>query len=310
MRGRILLPAAAVLSLLAACTIQVGGPSGDLPPARSADLRGVTVGAFDFTESEILAQLYAQALRAHGYPAGVLPNLGPRELVDPALVNGLVELVPEYSGSALQFATVGRETGSPDVRSTQRSLSAALAPLGLVAMQPSPAQDTNAIVVTRRTADLYGLRSISDLAAVAPQLVFGGPPECAERAFCLKGLRARYGLRFKTVLQLDAGGPLTLQALAAGEIDVALLFSTDPAIVKRDLVVLADDRGLQPAENVTPVVAGRTVAKLGSGFVDVVNSVSERLTTQQLLWMNEMAGFPGQTPEGVAAGWLRSQGLD
>jgi osmoprotectant transport system substrate-binding protein len=302
--------AAVALALLAACSIQIGsGGPGSLPAAQSVDLRGVTVGAFDFTESEILAQLYAQALRAKGYAAGVLPGLGPRELVDPALTRGLIELVPEYSGSALQFVTVGRELGSPSAAETQRSLAAALAPLGLVAMDPSPAQDVNAIVVTRRTAERYGLRSISDLAAAAPQLAFGGPPECADRAFCLKGLRDRYGMHFKEVVALDAGGPLTLQALAAGEIDVALLFSTDPAILKRDLVVLSDDRHLQPAENVTPVADGGTVAKLGPGFADVVNSVSERLTTRELLSLNELAGIPGQTPAGIAAGWLRSQGL-
>jgi osmoprotectant transport system substrate-binding protein len=302
--------AAAALSLLVSCTVHIGsGGPGSLPPGRSVDLRGVTVGAFDFTESEILAQLYAQALRAHGYAADVLPHLGPRELVEPALARGLIELVPEYAGSALQFVTAGRELGSPSVAQTQRSLAAALAPLGLVAMEPAPAQDVNAIVVTRATAERYGLRSISDLAAAAPQLAFGGPPECAERAFCLEGLRDRYGMHFKTVVPLDAGGPLTLQALAAGEIDVALLFSTDPAIVKRDLVVLSDDRQLQPAENVTPVADGGTAAKLGPGFEDVVNSVSARLTTRELLWMNELAGMPGQSPAEIAGGWLRSQGL-
>jgi osmoprotectant transport system substrate-binding protein len=302
--------AAAALSLLASCAVHIGtGGPGTLQPGRAADLRGITVGAFDFPESNILAQLYSQTLRAHGYPSGVFPDLGPREVVDPALAKGLIELVPEYAGSALEFVTAGREQSTSNVEDTARSLSAALAPLGLVAMKPSPAQDSNAIVVTRQTADRYGLRSIGDLASAAPQLVFGGPPECAQRAFCLPGLRDRYGLHFKDVLRLDTGGPLTVQALAAGEVDVALLFSTDPAIVQRDLVVLNDDRGLQPAENITPVVEGASAATLGSGFVEVVNALSQRLTTHDLLWMNELAGYPGQTPAAVAAGWLRSQGL-
>ena len=109
-------------------------------------------------------------------------------------------------------------------------------------------------MVTAATAARYGLRSIADLARVAPRLVFGGPPECPERAYCLPGLRRAYGLRFKAFIPLDAGGPLTLQALEAGNVGVALLFTTDPAIPARHLVILADDRGLQPAENITPLV--------------------------------------------------------
>ena len=134
---------------------------------------------------------------------------------------------------------------------------------GLVAARPAPAQDANAIVVTAATAARYGLRSIADLARVAPGLVFGGPPECPGRAYCLPGLQRAYGLRFKAFIPLDAGGPLTLQALEAGNIGVALLFTTDPGIPARHLVVLADDRGLQPAENITPLVRRDVIARYG-----------------------------------------------
>ena len=203
------------------------------------------------------------ALAARGYPVPILPNLGPRELVDPALMKGFLQLVPEYAGSALEFASLGRLSPTADAAAVNRTLAKSLAGRGLLAARPAAAQNTNAIVVTAATA-VYGLRSITDLARVAPRLTFGGPPECPERAYCLQGLRKAYGLHFKAFIPLDAGGPLTLQALQAGDIAVALLFTTDPNISAQHLVVLADDRALQPAE-LTPVVRRDVVARTAPG---------------------------------------------
>src|SRR5262249_22990720 len=193
----------------------------------------------------------------------VLPDLGTRELVDPALMAGLIQLVPEYTGSALDFASLGRVHATASVAATASALARSMAARGLVTGRPAGAQDGNAIVVTARTAARYRLRTISDLARVARRLVFGGPPECPERPYCLAGLRLRYGLRFGEFVPLDAGGPLTLQALTAGDIDVALLFSTDPAIRARHLVVLADNRGLQPAGNIVPVLRRAAAHRFG-----------------------------------------------
>jgi osmoprotectant transport system substrate-binding protein len=159
--------------------------------------------------------------------------------------------------------------------------------------RPTPAQDANAIVVTAATAARYGLRSIADLARAAPGLVFGGPPECPGRAYCLQGLKRAYGLHFKAFIPLDAGGPLTRQALEAGYIDVALLFTTDPDIPARHLVVLADDRGLQPAENITPLL----------------NRVSAFLDTETLRALDARVELAGQNPRLVAGSWLRAHGL-
>src|SRR5450755_4304406 len=173
----------------------------------------ITVGSFDFPESVLLADIYADALTAQGFPVRVLPDLGPRELVDPALMSGLVQVVPEYSGSALEFVSVGRLSSTSDAAATGTALAEQVAGRGLVAGRPSAAQDGNVIVVTAATAARYGLRSVADLARVAPRLAFGGPPECPERAYCLLGLKQVYGLRFRAFIPLDAGGPLTLQAL-------------------------------------------------------------------------------------------------
>jgi osmoprotectant transport system substrate-binding protein len=303
---------AACLALAAACCACTSA-SGSGPAGRAAEAGQhgavITVGSFDFPESVLLADLYAGALAAKGFPVRVLPDLGPREQVDPALMSGLLQVVPEYSGSALEFVSVGRLSATSDAAATSTALAEQVAGRGLVAGRPSAAQDGNVIVVTAATAARYRLRSIENLARVAPRLIFGGPPECPERLYCLAGLRQVYGLRFRAFIPLDAGGPLTLQALQAGYIGVALLFSTDPAITADHLVVLADDRGLQPAENVVPLVRRAVVARYGPRLLAALNTVSARLTTGSLRGLDARVQLRGENPRRVAASWLRAQGL-
>jgi osmoprotectant transport system substrate-binding protein len=139
--------------------------------------------------------------------------------------------------------------------------------------------------------------------------MFGGPPECPGRAYCLPGLKRVYGLKFKAFLPLDAGGPLTLQALEAKAIDVALLFTTDPGISAWHLVMLTDDRGLQPAENITPVMRRDIIARYGPDMTAVLDSVSARLDTDSLRALDARVKLEGRDPRLVADGWLRVQGL-
>jgi osmoprotectant transport system substrate-binding protein len=127
--------------------------------------------------------------------------------------------------------------------------------------------------------------------------------------YCLLGLKQVYGLRFRVFIPLDAGGPLTLQALQAGDISVALLFSTDPAITADHLVVLADDRALQPAENVVPLVRRDAVARYGPRLLAVLDTVSARLTTGSLRALDARVELRGEDPRRVAESWLRTQGL-
>ena len=304
--------------LIAACAgLMVALPacassSGSVPSA--AGLAGrpgtvITVGSFDFPESVLLAEIYGQALAADHFPVRILPDLGSRELVDSALMSGLVQLVPEYAGSALEFFSLGRLSATSDAEAASRALTGSVAGRGLVPASPAPAQDANAIVVTAATAARYGLRSIADLARLAPGLMFGGPPECPGRAYCLPGLKRVYGLRFKTFTPLDAGGPLTLQALEEGDIGVALLFTTDPDITARHLVVLADDRGLQPAENITPVVRRDVIARYGPNLLAALNTVSALLDTGTLRALDARVELAGQDPRLVAGRWLRAHGL-
>ena len=269
----------------------------------------ITVGSFDFPESVLLANLYAGALSARGYPVRVLPDLGSRELVEPALMTGLVQLVPEYTGSALEFVSLGRAHATASVAATAAALARRMAARGIVTARPAAAQDANAIVVTGATAARYRLRAISDLAGAAPGLVFGGPPECPERPDCLPGLRREYGLRFRAFAALDAGGPLTRQALESGDIGVALLFTTDPAIQARHLVELADNRGLQPAENVIPVLRRATADRYGAELLAALDAVSARLSTAALTALDAQVELDGRDPRAVARSWLRDQGL-
>ncbi len=261
-----------------------GPPSGAGGTGRPGAF--ITVGSFNFPESVLLADIYGGALAARGFPIRIQPNLGNREIVDPALMGGLLQVVPEYAGSAVDFLSLGRMPATSDVAAT-----------------------ANVIVVTAATAARYHLRSVADLAGVAPRLVFGGPPECPGRDYCLPGLKRVYGLRFRKFVPLDTGGPLTLQAVEARNVDVALMFSTDPRIVARHLVVLADDRGLQPAENVTPLLRGDVVARFGARLVDVVNAVSSRLDTGSLRALVAQVELAGRDPRRVAGDWLQVQGL-
>ena len=295
--------AASLAFLLAAC-VASGTPAQD---ARDDD--AITVASFDFPESVLLAEIYSQAIEGASFRVEREAALGPRELVMPALLEGLVEFVPEYAGSGLQFLA-GDGSTSPDHEINHERFAERLGALDVTALDASPAQDQNGFAVTLETAQRYGLRTLSDLARVSQQLVFGGPPECLRRPFCLPGLERTYGITFGDVFSnLDTGGPHTVSALAEGTVDVALLFTSDAAIDLNDFVLLEDDLGLQPAENVTPVVRTGVLDRYGPTFADTVNAVSALLSTGELRTLNaEVAS--GATPQQIASRWLASNGLD
>ena len=267
----------------------------------------VTVASFNFPESVLLAEIYAQAMESEGYRVERELALGTREFVIPALAGGLVEFVPEYMGSGLDFLA-GAGAASADRDFTYGSLVEYLEPLGVVALDAAKAEDQNGFAVTAETAERFGLVTLSDLTAVSDPLAFGGPPECQDRPRCLPGLRARYGITFDEIVELDSGGPLTLAALLQGTVDVALLFTTDGAIDRHDLVLLRDDRELQPVEAVTPVIRTETMTRLGPGLARIVNAVSAALTTGELRRLNAEVSVD-DPPSAIAAGWLAETGL-
>jgi osmoprotectant transport system substrate-binding protein len=296
--------------ILAVALLLAASCARGAPPAvtTALDDEAITIASFNFPESVLVGEIYAQALEGEGYSVKRQLGLGARELVEPSLERGLVEFVPEYAGSALEFLIGGEGLATSDEALTHDRLEQVFAERGVAVLASAPAQDQNGFAVSRETADRYGLRSISQLAPEAPDLAFGGPPECPERPLCLGGLEDVYGLRFGSFQTLDAGGPVSVTALRSGTVDVALLFTTDAAIERYDFVLLFDDLGLQPAENVTPVVRQEVVEAHGDAFVRLVDSVSALLMTGDLRELNARMA-EGETPKDVAAAWLAEHGL-
>lgn len=290
----------AVGAILAMSLVAAACGSGD------SDGEPITVGSFAFNESVIVAEIYAQALEAEDFEVERKLNLGNREVVKPALESGEVDLVPEYVGTLAGFLGA---TPTADSESTWNDAKAAFEETGVTLLQYSPAQDKNAYVVTAETATEYGLSTVSDLQPVAGELVFGGPPECPEREFCLIGLTEVYGLEFAEFTPLDAAGPITIAALDGGEIDVALLFTTSGIIADRGWVSLEDDMGLNPAENLVPAIRTDVVEAYGDDLTDLLNRISEALTTEDLTEMNKRADIDQEDPAALATEWLTENGF-
>ena len=298
MRHRTVLAVAAIVLAVAACD-----RVGSAPPAR--DEATITIASFDFDESEVTADLYAGALRAAGFEVRHVRRVGAREVVLPALERGLVDVVPEYAGSALEFLG-GHPTA--DRRTTHEALGVALGPRGIEPLAGAPAQSMNGLVVTSQTATDHALRTISDLRRLAPGFTLGGPPECPQRDLCLPGFAETYGLEFESFLPLDAGGPITAEAVQRGTVDVGVLFTTDGSLAEHDLVLLEDDRLLQPAEHLTPLVRRDAVARFGPEMVEVLDAVSAALSTEELRRLNASVRS-GVAPSRAAAVWLAEHGL-
>ena len=276
-------------------------PGGPKPPVR--------VGSTNFSEQIILAELYAQALEADGYQVERRLNLGNREIVAPALDSGQIDMYAEYAATALAFQTRAQVVGTSDAAETARRLAEALKPKGISILDVAPGVNTNAFAVTRATAERYNLSKMSDLAPVGQQLVLGGPPECPQRPFCLQGLERTYGITFREFRPLDAGGPLTVAALDGGQVDVALIFSTDAVITQRGFVVLEDDKKLQLADNVVPVVRDELLSRAPAELRTVINSISRELTTDELIELNRQVGVERREPRDVAGEWLKSKNI-
>jgi osmoprotectant transport system substrate-binding protein len=297
-----------LLALVAALVLAAAGcDRGQAPaPPENPGRPTIRLASFDFPESELLGQLYGQALRQHGFPVEQVVQLGAREVVAPALEQGKVDMVPEYLGSALNFLNDRDRVATADPRQTHARLEQAFAPRGVSVLAYAPAVDRNGFVVSGDLARRHRLERISDLAPLARQLVLGAPPECAQRVLCLKGLQEVYRLDFARFEPMPSRA-VTAAALQTGEIGVGMLDTTDPNLVRpgADLVQLADDQGLQPADNVVPVLRRQLVEVYGPRLVSLVNAVSAQLTTVQLTKLNLQVA-DGRSPADAADAWLRA----
>jgi osmoprotectant transport system substrate-binding protein len=177
-----------------------------------------------------------------------------------------------------------------------------------VALTPSDAVDTNAFVVTEDTATGLGLVTLTDLAEKGADLVLGGPPNCEVNPFCIPGLLATYGLDLSANFQPLDAGQVTVQALEAGEIDVAILFSTSGVIADRGFVLLEDDLGMLAADNVVPVLTTELRDAYGSDLTDLLDEVSSKLTTADLTAMNKRFDIDNEDADVIAADWLSDNG--
>ncbi|KXX62025.1 ABC transporter substrate-binding protein [Rhodococcus sp. LB1] len=262
----------------------------------------IVVGSADFPESQLIATIYAEALRANGIDVTEKLNIGSREVYVPAIRDGSIDLLPEYSGALLQYLdSATTATASDEVTAEIK----AKLPAGLVALEPSPAEDKDVLAVRQETADEYSIETIEDLVPHADELTLGGPPEWKTRENGVAGLQDKYGLTFKEFLALDAGGPLTLNALLSGQIEVADVFSTDPAMRSENLVALEDTKHLFLAENITPIINEN---KAGDDVRGVLADVSAALTTEDLIEMNQRVADLEDMGD-IAREWLEDKGL-
>ena len=267
----------------------------------------ISIGAQDFGESAVLAEIYGQALEAAGYPVSQEALGGFRDLVFSAFDSGDINLTPEYAASALEFLNDFAGEATSDPAATVALLQTQLESRGLVAFEPSPAIDSNSFVVTAETAERLGLENVSDLTA---DLRLGGPADCPDNASCLAGLSSTYDLDLsENFTPLDGGGPLTVAALDGGEIDVAILFSTDGTIADKGWVVLTDDKGLINADNIVPIGSQELADTYGEAFTTLVNKISASLDTAELTELNRRVGIELEDADAVALSWLQAEGL-
>lgn len=264
----------------------------------------ITIGSANFPESVMLANMYTVALEEIGVEVTTRTNIGAREVYFPALQQGDIDLLPEYTGSLLAFVSEDDVT----VSATEEQLTQLreLLEPEVQVLQPSDAQNRNGWAVTQETADEFGLTTLSDLAEVADQLVAGGAPETRERPTGLPGMEEVYGIVFDEFIDLDPGGPLTAQALENGDIDVARIFTSQGVIAANDWVVLDDDQGLTASENLVPVIREDAITE---EIRATLEAVSAALTFEELIELNRRVEVDNEDPDLVAQDWLVEQGL-
>ena len=293
---------------VALCLVAVGctGSSGDVREPSAARDGTIVVGVSGaFTENQIVAEMYAQVLEHAGFTVERQLDLRSREVSQNALESGQIDLKPEYLSSLLRFVDPNAEA-SNDPDDVVVRLRALLEPRGITLLTPSRAQDTNQFVANAETAERFDLTTMTSLSRVANQLTLGAPPECPQRPFCLAGLKSAYGILFDDFEPLDVGGPQTVSALKSNEVQIGLLFSTDPSIEENGFVPLVDDRHLQNAENLTPVIRSE---KLNPEARRVLDEVSARLSSDDLRMLVGRVTLEGEDIASVARGFLVANDL-
>jgi osmoprotectant transport system substrate-binding protein len=263
----------------------------------------VIVGSANFTESEIIAELYAGALRAKGIEVSTRPRIGSREVYLQALRDGSISLIGEYSGNLLQY--LAPDDPARSQQEIDEALKQAVAP-DLAILKASDAANQDVYVVTKKSADEHRLVSLRDLATFAPSSVLGGPSELEQRPYGPAGLEAIYGVKFKEFRPYNSQA-VKIKDLTDGKIQVATFFTTDAALADDQFVQLADPEMMILPQNIvpltTPAIADNEQAAAA------INAVQSALTTEELLELNRRVDTDHESPADVAADWLKAKGL-
>ncbi|MCE3033142.1 ABC transporter substrate-binding protein [Streptomyces sp. CMSTAAHL-2] len=303
------------LLVLLALTGCASGPSLEnrgrvtAPPGDSHHL---TIGSAGFTESDLLAQMYAQLLNRAGYKTSIL-TVSNRELYEPALESGQIDVVPEFAATFADWlnakihGTDAQPVGSPDLGTTMDALRALAAPRGLTVLPPGRAVDQNAFAVSADYAREHRLKTLSDLGASGLKVRLAAGDECVQRPYCAPGLRQEYGIDVTGVDPKGVGTTPAKRAVQQGRDQMVLTTTTDATLDQFGLVLLADDRHLQNADYVVPVVNRARAG--GAGVTKALGRLNDVLTTSDLADLNEQVDNWRRLPADVARAYLRDKGL-
>ena len=312
---KFLIALVAILALFAAAcgddddgVASSGGDDGSSEPD-VPEGPAIKIGAQDFGESAILAEIYGQVLEANGYEVEQVSVGGFRDVLLGAFDGGDVNFSAEYAASMLEFLNdfAGEATGDAD--ETVGLLQAELDEIGLVATEPAPAVDTNAFVITQETAEAEGWTNISDLPADGEGVQLGAPQDCETNPFCLVGLQEVYGIDLSGgFTPLESG--LVADALAdGGEINIGVLFSTSGRIADEGWVLLEDDMDMLAADNITPVLSDEVAEAYGDDLTSLLNEISAAIDTDTLTELNKRFDIDKEDAADIAADFIAEAGL-
>ena len=315
-RLRFLSTTLAAASLLAASAC--GGSDDPLADedtggSGSEDKGTLVLGGQDFTEMQIMAQIYEQLLEDAGYTVQT-ELVSTRKVYLKDLQKGDIDIVPEYAGSItdeLNLAANGPnadQVSSNDIDETMDALRKLLEPDGLTALEPSGATDQNAFATTTDFAEENDLTTLSDLGAMGEPITLAASEDCSSRPDCAIGLKGTYGIDIEKILPLGFDTPQTKDSVTSGESQLGLVGTSDGTLEELGLVILEDDKGLQVAQNLVPVVSQQVIDD-NPDVADVLNQLSEALTTEDLAQMNAAVDVDREKPEDVARNFLEDQGL-
>ncbi|MDN5762428.1 MAG: ABC transporter substrate-binding protein [Microlunatus sp.] len=300
-----ILGASAAAFALAACG--GGGGSDPLSDSSASPAAGgggkVVVGSADFTESQILAQLYAKAMAAKGVEVETRLSIGSREVYIKALQDNSISVIPEYTGNLLLYFDSDAPATTED--EIMKALPDAIGP-DLTILEPSKAQDQDVYVVTKETSEKNGITSLADLKKISSTSVLGGPSELEDRAYGPPGLEKIYGAKFKQFKPYDSPA-VKVKDLNDNKIQVATFFTTEAAIPDNDYVMLDDPESMILPQNIVPLA--RADMASNTTAVDAINAVQQTLTTEELTALNKRVEADNDDPRQVAGDWLKSKGL-